>query len=530
VTHPAQPQDPLIGRVLDGRYEMLERIGEGGMGVVYKGRQVSIDRIVAVKMLSAQLARDPNWVARFNREAKACSQLQHPNTIRMFDFGQTSEGRLFMAMEFLNGRALSQVIQEESPIAPERVLKVIIQCCASLAEAHNIGIIHRDIKPDNVFLLNLAGSPDFVKLLDFSVAKLLQENEGMRTQAGVVFGTPQYMSPEQGRGATLDARSDLYALGILAFEMLVGGVPFTDRNPMNVLAMHTSHPVPALPETLPPAVKQIVLRMLEKDPGRRHASATELMQNCQQIFTELSAGGSGAVPAPAPPSLGPPPAAPVADQKTMMAGQSPLAPPSPGAAPAPVAEQKTMIATDLAAAGVVVPQAAGTSPPAAGTPPPTAGTPPPAAGAPPAAEQKTMIATDLAAAGVVVPQATPAAQKTMIATDLAAAGGVVPGANTPSPMLIDHNAPPADDSPKTMILPDSEGLVSMANAGASAPVSAPVATPGSAPVSVPHPGPDGTGSTELPPPGATPLFWAICLLTGLGVGVLAYLAVLNLGS
>ena len=145
-------------------------------------------------------------------------------------------------------------------------MKILIQCCASLAEAHSIGIIHRDIKPDNVFLLNMAGSPDFVKLLDFSVAKLL-EGDRMKTQAGVVFGTPQYMSPEQGRGLPLDARSDLYALGILAFEMLTGNVPFNDDNPMTVIQMHLHGQVPPMPDSVPYSVQQIVRRALEKDAG-----------------------------------------------------------------------------------------------------------------------------------------------------------------------------------------------------------------------------------------------------------------------
>ncbi len=517
MTNQPQSQDPLIGRVLDGRYEMLERIGEGGMGVVYKGRQVSIDRIVAIKMLSQQLAKDPNWVARFNREAKACSRLQHPNTIRMFDFGQTREGRLFMAMEFLKGQSLRETIDTQAPLAPERVLKILIQCCASLAEAHNIGIIHRDIKPDNVFLLNLAGSPDFVKLLDFSVAKLLQENEGMRTQAGMVFGTPQYMSPEQGRGQQLDARSDLYALGILAFEMLTGRVPFTDANPMNVLAMHSRQPVPPLPDTLPPVMKQLVLRMLEKDPARRHQSATELMQDCQQAFSGLGGSNPGiaaVAPAPAaPPGLGPTPPAGggAAEQKTMIATDSPLAsaapppasaPPAAGAPPpvAAAAEQKTMIAGES----------------------PLAHMPPVASVA--AAEQKTMIATESPIARMASQNAA-AEQKTMIATESPVAGGI-PG--LPGPMIIDHNAPPQTDSPKTMLLPDSEGLVSIADQGASGPTAAPNSAPIAAPAAVYDVG-DTSAATEIPT-GATPLFWVICLLTGLGVGVLAYIVVLQLGN
>src|SRR4051812_262935 len=283
--------DPFVGKVIDGRYEIQARIGEGGMGVVYKARQTSIDRVIAIKMLNAQMAADPTWVQRFYNEAKACSRLQHPNTIRMFDFGQSAaDGRLFMTMEFLDGVSLREALSK-GPMAPQRVVKVLIQCCASLAEAHSIGIIHRDIKPDNVFLLNMAGSPDFVKLLDFSVAKLL-EGDRLKTQAGVVFGTPQYMSPEQGRGMPLDARSDLYALGILAFEMLTGNVPFHDENPMTVIQMHLQATVPPLPQSIPYSVQQIVRRALEKEPNRRYQSAGEMMQHCQQVFSEVSGGGA----------------------------------------------------------------------------------------------------------------------------------------------------------------------------------------------------------------------------------------------
>ena len=281
--------DPFVGKVIDGRYEIQQRVGEGGMGVVYKARQMSIDRVIALKMLNQQMQGDQQWVQRFYNEAKACSRLQHPNTIRMFDFGQTQDSRLFMTMEFLDGISLRQAL-ENGPLAPQRVVKVLIQCCASLAEAHSIGIIHRDIKPDNVFLLNMAGSPDFVKLLDFSVAKLL-EGDRMKTQAGVVFGTPQYMSPEQGRGSPLDARSDLYALGVLAFEMLTGNVPFNDDNPMTVIQMHLHGQIPPMPDAIPYQVQLVVRRAMEKDPSRRYQSSGEMMQHCQQVFAELNSGG-----------------------------------------------------------------------------------------------------------------------------------------------------------------------------------------------------------------------------------------------
>src|SRR5512140_2214799 len=251
-----------------------------------------------------------------------------------------------------------------------------MRCSASLAEAHSIGIIHRDIKPDNVFLLNMAGSPDFVKLLDFSVAKLL-EGDRMKTQAGVVFGTPQYMSPEQGRGLPLDARSDLYALGVLAFEMLTGNVPYNDDNPMTVIQMHLHGQVPPMPDSVPYSVQQVVRRAMEKDAARRYQSAGEMMQHCQQVFAELNAGGvsvgGGGVPRTMiasnpqqmmgqmgqggpPPGFGPPPGYP------QQAPQMP--PPQQGGYQATAPQAKTMIAQSPFAGGQMPqPQQSGLAPP-----------------------------------------------------------------------------------------------------------------------------------------------------------------------
>ncbi len=478
------------------------------MGVVYKARQVSIDRIVAIKMLNQQMARDPKWVARFNQEAKACSRLQHPNTIRMFEFGQTKAGQLFMSMEFLDGPSLQEAIVAGAPMAPVRVLKILIQCCASLAEAHGYGIVHRDIKPDNVFLLNMAGSPDFVKLLDFSVAKLLQDNDGMRTQAGVVFGTPQYMSPEQGRGAPLDARSDLYALGILAYEMLTGKVPFNDHNPMLVLQMHLRQPVPPLPSTVPKVLADIVMQALDKNPHRRSQSATEMMQVCQHAFAQLGAHAGGIA--------APPPMAPVRQAST------------------PVPEQ-----TVMAPVGGV----GGAPPPAA--PRPVYGVPPQAAAphsAPP--QDKTMMA------GMGVPA--PPQDKTMLAgmapnlgqfPGSAPPGMGAPGMGAPGMGAPSYGGPPVITVPsaqrqvpggatagpkRTMLLDATEGIVSLDGAHASAAQPA-AAIPQSAPGSVlGQSARDQTSVTHLG--GPSPLFWLICLGTGLAIGVLAYIAVLKLGG
>src|SRR5215470_1740761 len=324
-----RPQDPLLGKVLADRFEMLDRIGEGGMGVVYRARQISVDRTVAIKVLNAQVAQDPQWVGRFINEAKACSKLQHPNTVRLIDFGQTREGLLFMAMEFLDGMSIRTAIDRHGRMPPPRVMKIISQCCQSLAEAHNLGIIHRDIKPDNLFLVNLGGQPDFVKVLDFSVAKLKQQSgSAMQTQAGVVFGTPNYMSPEQGRGLPLDARSDIYALGIVAYEMLMGRPPFSSQNPMEVLAMHVRTPVPPL-VGVPDPIAQVVMRALSKDPAHRQQNAEQLYNECQS-----SLHGLGVVPS----MSGSVPVQPPPQQRTVIAGAQGMqghGPPMHGMSPPP---------------------------------------------------------------------------------------------------------------------------------------------------------------------------------------------------
>jgi len=508
-------QDPFVGRVIDGRYEIQARIGEGGMGVVYKARQISIDRIIALKMLNQQVAGDQTWVQRFYNEAKACSRLQHPNTIRMFDFGQTQDGRLFMTMEFLDGVSLRDALQR-GPIAPQRVIKILIQCCASLAEAHSIGIIHRDIKPDNVFLLNMAGSPDFVKLLDFSVAKLL-EGDRMKTQAGVVFGTPQYMSPEQGRGMPLDARSDLYALGILAFEMLSGGVPYNDDNPMTVIQMHLHAQVPPMPDSVPYSVQNVVRRALEKDAARRYQSAGEMMQHCQQVFAELNAGGvavgGGGVPRTVVAAPGP------GMQYGAPMGGSPMGGPPHGMGGPPA-----------------MPQGGPPAMPGAmplGGPPPYGGPP----GMPPqlGASAKTMIAQSSPfqqqhpqqhqqpqPGGMGAPQpyqALGASQKTIVAGMSSPMMGPMPGQmpGQMPPGMMPHGQmpqmPPQMIGPnggapnKTVLLQPSEGVVSVAQRGGQG---LQVANMGAI------------------VQGASALYWVVCLTLGIAAGVIAYVIVLQM--
>jgi serine/threonine-protein kinase len=285
--------DELVGQLIAGRYRVTSRIGEGGMGVVYRCRQMPADRLVAMKMLHA--TAEPGWVDRFLTEVRACAKLTHPNTIRIFDFGATEDGRLFMTMELLDGISLRTALAQ-GPIQPRRALKIVMQCAGSLAEAHTKGIIHRDIKPDNVFLLDLENSPDFVKLLDFSIAKM---EGGMRTQTGLVVGTPEYMSPEHAQGYPLDPRSDVYALGIVAYEMVCGRVPFTNEDMTAVLVMQIQEPPPPLPPSIPPGVQQIIGKALAKNPAHRYQSAAEMLHHCQLVFADLNQGavavGAGGV-------------------------------------------------------------------------------------------------------------------------------------------------------------------------------------------------------------------------------------------
>ncbi len=302
--------DPLVGKIVADRFEILERIGDGGTGVVYKAKQLSVDRIIAVKVLGAHVSTDPQWMKRFQNEARAACKLEHPNTVRVLDFGQTREGLLFIAMEYLNGHSLRAEIERHGRLTSTRALQIIAQISASLQEAHTQGIIHRDIKPDNVFLVDLKGGGDMVKVLDFSVAKT-DAPDAQLTRAGVVFGTPAYMSPEQGRGVPLSPASDLYAVGIVAYELLMGHPPFSAAIPTDVVLMHLRNTPPPL-SGVPSRIAQLVMRCLDKDPKRRPASAAELEQLCQKLLIETSGGmpaarhSSGASPVIDAPSNYPP--------------------------------------------------------------------------------------------------------------------------------------------------------------------------------------------------------------------------------
>jgi len=303
----AQRPDPLLGTLMEGRYEILKRIGAGGMGVVYRARQAAMDRIVAVKVLIRSVAANETNVKRFQLEARAASRLDHPNTITIHDFGQTRDGTLYIVMEFLEGQALEAVISANKTLDPRRVVDIMSQVCGSLAEAHAQGVIHRDLKPDNIFLVDRFDRPDFVKVLDFGVAKLkdpdTRGDAATLTQAGMIFGTPKYMSPEQAQSLELNATSDIYALGVMMYEMLAGRAPFVGEVPLNILIQHVHNDPEPLSEVVdgdvPPALEAVVMRTLAKDPALRPQSADELRTELLAAYETFAsgpwrgAGGSG---------------------------------------------------------------------------------------------------------------------------------------------------------------------------------------------------------------------------------------------
>lgn len=338
------PAYPLIGQTVGGRYHIVSLIGEGGMGVVYKAEQRlgSAVRKVAVKTLHAELSRDPSVTARFHREVGTVAQLEHPNTVRVYDFGTTPDGTLYIAMEYLDGRALNRVIETEGALEPRRAAHLIRQVAGSLDEAHRQGIIHRDLKPENVLLIERAGERDVVKLVDFGIAARTEsgdrEKEQKLTQQGMVLGTPPYMSPEQFTGKALDARSDVYSLGVMAYEMLTGQLPFQADTPWQWATQHMTSPPRPFEEQpngarIPEPMRRTVMKALSKDPHDRQSSAG-------QFYTEFAAAlGNMTSAAPAPVPRGKTEAMPEAAQFAMAPTEGmPVAPamPSPTAA-SPVA-------------------------------------------------------------------------------------------------------------------------------------------------------------------------------------------------
>jgi serine/threonine-protein kinase len=287
--------DLLVGQVLDGKYELLARLGEGGMGAIYRARRIHIGDEVAVKVLLQKFVADSDLIERFRREARAAAMLRHPNVVMIHDYGEArgDNAPAYIVMELVDGLSLRRLLQRDGRLAPERALRLMHDICAGVGAAHRRQIFHRDLKPDNVIVLppDEDRERETVKVVDFGIAKLRDvAGAPALTQTGMVIGTPYYMSPEQCRGEQLDARADVYSLGAVLYEMLAGSPPFTANSLMGVMAKHMTEPPPPLPaDTGTPAPLQaVIVRALAKDPAERPADAAVLLRDLRAAEEEAA--------------------------------------------------------------------------------------------------------------------------------------------------------------------------------------------------------------------------------------------------
>jgi len=324
VPRPAvKSSDPYIGRVVANRYKLEARLGEGGMGVVYRARHVLIDRVVALKLIRPDLRGESHLRAWMLREARAANRVDHAHIIDIHDIGETDEGELYLVMEYLVGVPLSGEIAK-GPFPLPRAVDILEQMAAALGRAHDLGVVHRDLKSDNIQLTNRGGRKDFVKILDFGLAAL--KRDPRLAPKGAVFGTPEYMSPEQARGEEAEAPSDLYALGILFFEMVTGQLPFRSSDREQLLEMQrTANPTNprTLRPDLPPTAESIILKLLQKQPEKRYKDAHHLSEDLKALQRSLPSSpwelvqlGDQPISAPQPP---PAPSAGVAEWATRAA-------------------------------------------------------------------------------------------------------------------------------------------------------------------------------------------------------------------
>lgn len=286
-----EENESFVGKTIDGKYFVEKLAGQGGMGNVYKARHLHMDTTLAIKILHPHLVTDATSVERFRREARAALAVDHPNAIKVMDFGVSDGRTVYLVMEFLEGQSLRQIIKQ-GPISPARTVEIAKQICGALEAAHAKNIIHRDMKPDNIILLNPGTPQETVKVLDFSIAKLKTAEGAGLTQQGMVVGTPQYMSPEQGEGRELDQRSDLYSVGVILYEMLTGQLPFKAASPVALVLKHIHSlpkPLRELNDQIPQAIEAVVMKALSKKREERQ-------QTVRQLSEELEGALQGHLP------------------------------------------------------------------------------------------------------------------------------------------------------------------------------------------------------------------------------------------
>jgi serine/threonine-protein kinase len=278
---PPPATDPLLGQILADRYRVLRSIGEGGMGRVYLAEHVKMGRKSAVKVMSPALAPTPEAISRFNREAANASQIHQPNVAAIYDFGETADGTLYLAMEYVEGETLTALVQREGPLNPRRAAELTAQIADGLSAAHHLGIVHRDLKPDNILVTHQADGREWVKIVDFGIAKTTKDLGQNVTSIGTAIGTPDYMSPEQLAGETLDARTDVYSLGLVLFNMLTGSLPHPTMTSKQSLVQRLTAKPRALAEVRPnaawsPRLQKALDRALAPEPDDRYATVQDL--------------------------------------------------------------------------------------------------------------------------------------------------------------------------------------------------------------------------------------------------------------
>ncbi len=303
-------QQSMSGQVIDGRYRLTKLLGKGGMGEVYIGEHIRITKKVAIKFLHHEISGNPEALGRFQQEAQSASSIGHRNIVTIDDFGAMDDGQVFLCMEYLAGESMSEAMMAPGGLEPIRALSLMMQVCEGLHAAHQKGIVHRDMKPENVFITQPDDMPELVKILDFGIAKVASNDDQNLTKTGTVFGTPHYMSPEQAMGQKdkIDARSDIYSMGVMLFEIFTGELPFKAESFMGILSQHITAPPPA-PSTVQPGkniprqVEEVIQRAMAKTPEQRYGSTLEMRDALAAVRDSIA---PGAAAAPYPPTGAPP--------------------------------------------------------------------------------------------------------------------------------------------------------------------------------------------------------------------------------